>query len=403
MNNLTKNLRQGILDNTIDPFDEKSIGWRNAINPILRNVFKLAILNYKTEVLNKPTMEKGKKYVFASNHSYEDDIIINTCHIPSHTYLLMGGTDQIKYNPLMPATVLNGIIRVDMFDKISRSECIKHCEKVLEHANVQIFVEGIYCDSPNKFHEGFFNSPYILSNSKKVEVIPTINVFDAQEHKAYLMYGNPIKGYEMSQKEFKEKLSEEISTSMMHIISNYIKPLDQTQRGYNDINNYYEERFKQYAKDDTILGWRENLHGYKDFDRYTNEDFIEDTKSIYKNKEIQKYSPLYYEIKYRDLYDFRKFCERKIGFTIPDTRNSKIDLLARRLRKIFKTKNEVIDFIMATMLLSTDKELKNYIINKTNDFNIDDTIKYIIEDFLSSVYQNTEEVVYEIDNQMKTR
>ena len=58
--------------------------------------------------------EAGQKkaYLFAANHSFDEDIISVLANVDRNAYMLHGTTDQMRYNPVFMALWLNGMIYV---------------------------------------------------------------------------------------------------------------------------------------------------------------------------------------------------------------------------------------------------------------------------------------------------
>lgn len=400
-------IRQGILDNTIDEFSKESIGKRKKWNFLLRNLFKVAIISKRPKVINKPKIEKDKKYIFASMHSYEDDVITNICCTKKNMYLLMGGTDQVKTNPLSPITALNGVIRIDILDKKSRLETPKIIEKVLEHTNILMYPEGAYCDSENRLHEGFYESIYEISKKKKVEVIPLANFYDLDKKRTFIMYGDPMSGVDMTKDEFMSKYSESISSMVFHIMSKYCDVLKKQDliNKYGDnyltaaTKNYFEKRYNCYAGDDTELGWIENFYYKKDLDQYHSSEFAKLRASLHKKEEILPNSELFKEVEYYHNHDFKEFVKNKTNFEIKDPLKDPIFILTRKLKKLFKTKDEIVTYLLNSSLSLNEEEfnkIKDYIYKETSELDLEDTVNYVINEILSISYQ-FDEVMSNID------
>ena len=113
---------QKVKISTVDNFtSEIGIKLRRTINKPLRKALKLAtkrniIVDYY------PTLEKNKPYIFASTHSFDEDIIAGLSTIDRNAYVLIGTTDQIDYNPQMYAAYINGMIYVDRLNEKSRKD-----------------------------------------------------------------------------------------------------------------------------------------------------------------------------------------------------------------------------------------------------------------------------------------
>lgn len=67
----------------------------------------------KVHIVNYPHLQKGKSYVFACNHFFDEDIISTLYAIDRNAYVLSGSTDQTEHNPWFFALWANGMVYVN--------------------------------------------------------------------------------------------------------------------------------------------------------------------------------------------------------------------------------------------------------------------------------------------------
>lgn len=74
------------------------IKFRRLIKPILRPILRLAV-GRKIHIESFPELQKDVPYIFASTHSFVDDVIVNYTCVDRSAYMLIGTPDQIEHNP----------------------------------------------------------------------------------------------------------------------------------------------------------------------------------------------------------------------------------------------------------------------------------------------------------------
>ncbi len=397
-------LRNKILNNTIDSFSDESIKKRKKCNILIRKTFKLFSLSYNVKVVKKFKAEEGKKYIFTSSHSYEDDILLNVVNTKAHMYILMGGSDQVIVNPLMPATVLNGVVFLNTLNKSERKNIKEKLIEINKKTNLLIFFEGAYNDSENKLHLGIFRSIYDVSCNTKNEVVPMVNIKDIDKKKfrrkkVFIDYAESIKAWNYTYEEFEEILSEKISTLTYNILENHQEKLNRDL--YQDISVFHEKRYKEYSEDDTVVGWTENFLVKTELDKYEYSDFISDMCKIHDNC-VNPNSLLGKETEYFDKHNFKKFVERKTGFTINVPTEDKIFLISKKIKKLYTAREDAIKFCLESMLYLNEEDFNyiyNYLLVSTNNLDVEDAIIYVFENFLLSL--NTKEnVLYELNENL---
>lgn len=70
----------------------------------------------KIHIVDYPQLQKGKNYIFACNHSFDEDVISTLYAIDRNAYVLNGSKDQTEHNPNFFALWANGMIYVNRCD-----------------------------------------------------------------------------------------------------------------------------------------------------------------------------------------------------------------------------------------------------------------------------------------------
>lgn len=128
---------------TVDTFtSDVGLKTRKLLNFLWRRMLKLGIRR-KVFIEKYPKLEKGKKYIFVCNHSFDEDVISLLYTIDRNAYVLNGTTDQTEHNPVFIAMWVNGMIYVNRQDTQSRKDSLQKMKRVLSAGNsVMLFSEG---------------------------------------------------------------------------------------------------------------------------------------------------------------------------------------------------------------------------------------------------------------------
>ena len=189
-----KNLGLGyVKTSTVENFTtESGIKIRRYISPAVRKVLKLA--TKRTVYLESyPKLDPNTPYIFASTHSFDEDIIAALSVIDRNAYVLLGTTDQIDHNPQMYAAWLNGMIYVDRLDENSRRESVKKMERILNSGtSVLLFPEGGWNNTENLLCQPLFAGPYILAQKTKVKVVPIASFNEPNSNDIFIKVGEPM-------------------------------------------------------------------------------------------------------------------------------------------------------------------------------------------------------------------
>ncbi len=243
------------------------INIRKKINKPLRMVLRTAT---KREIIVEcyGNLEKDKPYIFASTHSFDEDIIAALATIDRSTYVLIGTTDQIDCNPTMYAAWINGMIYVDRLDPVSRKESLLKMIRVLvSGSSVLLFPEGGWNNTENLTVQKLFSGPYKLSKSTKREVVPISTFNEPGSNKIYIRVGNPIDLSNMDKKDANTYLRDELATKMYNQIELYSTPIKRAELTSDAREKFMEERKNEYLRTNwTKDVWDEELTVYRDKD-----------------------------------------------------------------------------------------------------------------------------------------
>ncbi len=217
---------------TVENFtSEIGIKVRILINKPWRSLLKFFI---KREVIieDYPKLDPKKSYIFACNHSFDEDVISLIHAIDRNVYVLNGTTDQTEHNPQFIAMWANGMIYVNRDNKESRSSSIKKMERIINSgSNVMIFPEGSYNNSENLLIMKLF--PGICKVAKKTgaEIVPMISFNEPGSNKIYIRGGEPINVQNFDIYEGCDIVRDRMATILYHIIEEHTKRADKSEFG----------------------------------------------------------------------------------------------------------------------------------------------------------------------------
>lgn len=208
----------------VDTFtSDRGIKWRKRwMGKGWRSLLKLCT-SRKIIIEQYPQLDKNEAYVFAVNHSFDEDAISALATIDRNVYMLQGTTDQMEHNPVFLAMWLNGMIYVDRMNAESRKSAVEKMKRILEAgSSVVLFPEGGYNNTENQFIQPLFSSPYVLSKEIGVKVVPMITFNDCGDDKIYVRAGEPmdLSGYEKH--EALDILRDEMSTLVYQIMEQHV-------------------------------------------------------------------------------------------------------------------------------------------------------------------------------------
>ena len=250
----------------VDQFTtETGIKVRRIINPLLRKILKLAT---KREIIleSYPDLKKDTPYIFASSHSFDEDIISALSTIDRNAYALIGTTNQIEQNPQLYAAWLNGMIYVDRLDAKSRKESVKKMERIINSgSSVLIFPEGGWNNTENLLIQPLFSGPYLLAQSTGAQVVPIASFNESGSNKIHIKFGEPLNLASKDKKEALIELRDSLATMMFEHIEKYSTHLTRKELSENCRLDFMQERKNEYMRVKwTRDTWDEEITYYLD-------------------------------------------------------------------------------------------------------------------------------------------
>lgn len=238
---------QRVLTDTPENFTSNvGIKIRRFITPPLRLILKIATKR-KIHLESYPELDKKDPYIFVSTHFHEEDIISSLACIDRPAYILIGSTDQIRYNPQLYAAWANGLIYVDRLDSQSRKDALLKMERILKSGtSVLIFVEGALNNSENALVNNLFASPYILSQNTGAKVVPIGNFNEFGSKDIYINFANPIDMTNMSKEDALTQLRDTMATMLYNSIEEHATPLVRSELPSDCRIKYMEQRKKVF-------------------------------------------------------------------------------------------------------------------------------------------------------------
>ncbi len=267
---------------TVENFtSDAGIKIRKCINKPLKLVLKAATKR-KIHLESYPKLEKDTPYIFASTHSFDEDIIAALATIDRSAYVLIGTTDQVDYNPTMYAAWVNGIIYVDRNDPQSRKDSVKKMERILNSgSSVLLFPEGGWNNTENLVVQKLFAGPYYLAQSTGAKVVPISTFNEMGSNDIYIRVGEPIDLADCDKKEALMMLRDSLATMMYEQIEKYSTPIKNDELPRDARIKFMEDRKNEYLKVKwTRDVWDEELTVYKDKSITTAEEVRESLDDV---------------------------------------------------------------------------------------------------------------------------
>lgn len=173
----------------------------------------------KIHIVDYPQLQKGKNYIFACNHSFDEDVISTLYAIDRNAYVLNGSTDQTEHNPNFFALWANGMIYVNRCDSESRRQAVQKMKRVLNAGNsIMLFPEGGYNNTEEKLINRLFAGPWLLAKECGTEVVPIISFNDYGSKDIYISAGSPIQLDLYEKEEARTLLRDAMATILWKLI-----------------------------------------------------------------------------------------------------------------------------------------------------------------------------------------
>lgn len=237
---------------------------RRILNHPLRHILRLATKR-KIVVECYPSLPKGKSYIFASTHSFDEDVIANLASIDRNAWVLFGTTNQLECNRQVYAAWLNGLIYIDRLSAPSRKSATAKMERILHSgSSILMFPEGGWNNTEDLLVQQLFAGPWLLSQRTGAPVIPVAAFHEHGADTIYLRYGNPLPLGEMEKTEAITLLRDSMAAMMYEMIEAHATPIQRGQLRGDQHLRYMEERCKEYLRVPwTRDVWEEELTIYR--------------------------------------------------------------------------------------------------------------------------------------------
>ncbi len=285
---------------------------RRWIGRPLRCILRLAIKR-KVIIESFPELEKNIPYIFASTHSFDEDIIAGLSCIDRNAYVLLGTTDQIEHNPQMYAAWLNGMIYVDRTDRDSRKSAVEKMVRIInEGSSVLLFPEGTWNNSENKLICPLFAGPYLVAQKTGAEIVPISAFCEPGGNTIYFNAGTPITAEGKTKEEVLSELRDTMATMRFHSIEKHTKPVRRGNLKGDLHERHLEMRRNEYLRVHwTRDVWEEETSEYKDREHPSPDTVwttFEKVNPTEQNANIM--ASIFLEIEQIQKYDFVKYMQK---------------------------------------------------------------------------------------------
>ena len=220
---------------------------RRVINKPWRNLLKYFI-SRKVIIEQYPELEKGKVYIFAANHSFDEDVISTIHTMDRNAYVVNGSSNQTEHNPVFYALWFNGMIFVNRLDSENRKAAVQKMKRILQAGNsVMLFAEGGYNNTENELIMPLFSGPYTLSKELEVEVVPLITFNDYGTDTIYIRAGQTLALWKYEKYEALNILRDTMSTIVYNIMEEHTTLVHRSELGKEPRKKWMDIRKGVYA------------------------------------------------------------------------------------------------------------------------------------------------------------
>lgn len=257
-----QHLKKATIENFASDF---GIRIRRLVNPLLRRVLKVCAKR-KIIVEEYPTLSPNKPYIFASTHSFDEDVISNLVAIDRNAWILFGTTNQLEYNRQVYAAWLNGLIYIDRCNTESRRSSVEKMERILRSgSSILMFPEGGYNNSENLLVQKLFAGAYTVARDTDTPVIPVAVFNEYNTDTVYIYAEKPLNLGKLEKGAALQTLRDEMGTLTYRAIEEHTAPLKRGELKGDLHMQYMEERRKVYYDVSWLKDvWDEELTVYKD-------------------------------------------------------------------------------------------------------------------------------------------
>lgn len=220
---------------------------RRKINRIWRKILSLGT-HRKVYIEQYPSLNKDEVYLFAANHSFDEDAISILQSIDRNAYMLQGTTHQMEHNPIFYAMWANGMVYVNRLDDKSRKESLDKMKRILmEGSSVVLFPEGGYNNTENQLITPLFSSPYILNRDLGVKVVPIISFNEIGSDEIFVRAGSPMNLAYYEKQEALDLLRDAMATLLYEIMEDHTIFMKRKALEGDPRKEYLEVRKNVYA------------------------------------------------------------------------------------------------------------------------------------------------------------
>lgn len=222
------------------------IKFRRLIKPVLRPILRLAV-GRKIHIESFPELQKDVPYIFASTHSFVDDVIVNYTCVDRSAYMLIGTPDQIEHNPAMYAAWLNGMVFVDKLNPQSREDSVEKMVRILKSgSSIILYPEGAWNNTENLLVQPLFAGPWILAQRTNCKVVPVAMYQEYKSNDIYYRAGVPLDLSGMEKREALNLLRNTMATMLYEMMEKHATQLKRAELGATPRLDYIDERMREY-------------------------------------------------------------------------------------------------------------------------------------------------------------
>lgn len=222
------------------------IKFRRLIKPVLRPILRRAV-GRKIHIESFPELQKDVPYIFASTHSFVDDVIVNYTCVDRSAYMLIGTPDQIEHNPAMYAAWLNGMVFVDKLNPQSREDSVEKMVRILKSgSSIILYPEGAWNNTENLLVQPLFAGPWILAQRTNCKIVPVAMYQEYKSNDIYYRVGVPLDLSGMEKREALNLLRNTMATMIYELMEKHATPLKRAELGATPRLDYIDERMREY-------------------------------------------------------------------------------------------------------------------------------------------------------------
>ena len=222
------------------------IWFRRKLHPILRPLLRLAS-GCRIHVEGYPKLEKGVPYIFASTHSFVDDIITNYAVVDRSAYTLIGTPDQVEHNPAMYAAWLCGMVFLDKISPQSRADSVEKMVRVLQGgSSVILYPEGAWNNTENLLMQPLFAGPWLLAKRTGCKVVPIAMYHTYKGKDIYFRAGDPMDLAKMEKRAALDTLRNAMATMTYELMEAHAPVLKRAELSPEPRLDYIDERMREY-------------------------------------------------------------------------------------------------------------------------------------------------------------